>query len=153
MTIETTINITMKNKIILERGAEKLKITKNELVKRLILRYLNKNLEKYAEFTRIQYQKKEESDSWKSIHVWLPSEFYDKCQDLRKFHKLSISFILAKAIGTHLEELLNGINDEYYHNYMFISFIHNGCPVFIITWDYPGNIFTKNILNLYDKYT
>ena len=80
-------------------------------------------------------------------------EFYDKCQDMRRFQKLSVSYILAKAMELYLQEILNGECDNYFHNYIFISFIVNKCPIFIVTWDYPGNEYAKRLLDLYDNNT
>ena len=153
MLIETTINISKKNYITLKESAEILKITKNELIFRLIIRYFNRKLNNFAGSTRIKYQKNENGQGWKSIHVWFSPEFYDKCQDLRKFHKFSISFILSQAIELYLNELLNGQCDNYLHSYMFFGFTFNNCPIFITTWDYPGNEFTERIFNLYDNNT
>ncbi len=152
MTIETTINISQKNKSILEKNSETLKISKNDLIKKLIVKFLSQNISNFPDQKRIEYQKRKSGEIWKPVHIWLSPEFYDKCQDLRRFHKLSISHILAKAIILYLHEILKGDFDTYYHNYLFIGFIHNNCPVFIITWDYPGNTFTKQLLNLYDNY-
>ncbi len=153
MTIETTVNISKNNRTQLENSADYLKISKNELIKRLIVRYLNQNFDNFAGSTRIKYQKRLKGEKWKPVHIWLSPEFYDKCQDLRRFHKLSISYILTKAIELYLNEILQGEHNNYFHNYMFIGFIYNNCPVFIITWDYPGNNFTTELLNLYDNNT
>ena len=104
MTIETTINISKSNKILIENAAFSLKTTKNEIIKNLMLKFLNDNLNNFAGLTRIKYQKKEIGEKWKSIHVWFSPEFYDKCQDIRKFHKLSISHILSIAINLYLKK-------------------------------------------------
>ena len=153
MIIETTVNISQKNREILYKSSEQTKLSKNDLIKKLIIKFLNHNLENYADQKRIQYQKRNNREIWKSVHIWLTPELYDKCQDLRRIHKLSISHIVAIAIKKYLKEILSGQYDNYLRTYMFISFIHYNCPIFIITWDYPGNKMTQKLLNLYDNYT
>ena len=148
MTIETTINISMKNKIIIEKSAEKLQISKSEIIKRLFVLFINQNFENFPDLKRVQYQKKKPDEIWKPIHVWFSPEFYDKCQDLRRFHKLLISYILTLAILLYRNKILEGEHDNYHHNYVFIAFKHNHCPILIITWDYPGNTMVEKILQL-----
>ena len=151
MVIESTVNISLNKKQKIEFYSNKLNISKNELILKLLFKYLSCNLNNYKTFTRIQYQKKDQDGTWKKIHVWFSTDFYEKCLDLRKFHKLSISYILSIAIDLYLSEIINDQDDNYRHNYIFMSTIFNNCPIFIITWDYPGNKKALQLLNLYNN--
>ncbi len=151
MKIDTTINITDNNTILLKESAAKLNISINELVIRLISQLLTDKNNKIKSFQRISYQKKNENENWNPIHIWISPEFYEKCLDLRKFFKLSLSFILAKAIKQFLNRILEGITDNYSHNYILLSSISDDSRFFTTVWDYPQQETIQNIIQFHDK--
>ncbi len=148
MTIETTINISDKNVSLLDQYATSLNISRNQLLIQLIIKFMNYQFGNYECFSRVRYQKKKNNEKWKTKHVWFPCDFYEKCIDLRKFHKLSLSFILALAIQLFLDKLANNECDNYNRSYMFFASNYMGRPFFIITWEYLGNEKAKEILKL-----
>ena len=137
MYLKTTINLTYSYKKIISKEAARLSITQNELIIFLILKFLkNKNI-KFKSFSNVKYQNKLNSEKWKKAHLKLSAEFYEKCLDLRKFCKLSLSYIVALAI----EKFLIGKNikqiDNYTSNYVSIFKIIENCPTFIVLWGIP----------------
>ncbi len=138
MKIDTTINVTDNNTALLRSSAKKLDISINELTIRLIIKFINKKNADFKTFQRISYQKKKDSENWNRIHVWLSSEFYEKCLELRKFCKLSLSFILSLAIKLFLKDVLEKVTDNYQHNYLCKYADIDGCRMFTIAWEYPG---------------
>ncbi len=150
MTIETTISISNKNKIRLLNCSQQLDISANELITRLLVKYLHSNNKKYKMYSRVTYQRLEKGCSLKRMHVWFSPEFYEKCFGLRLFLKLSLSNILAQAINLYLDEILNGQHDNYEHSFLFQSSVYKNCPIFIIAWNYPGNEIAKKIQEIYE---
>ncbi len=150
MTIETTLCISNKNKIRLVNYSQKLDISTNELIRKLLVKYLHSYKKQYKIYSRVTYQKLGEGNSLKRIHVWFSPEFYEKCFGLRLFLKLSLSNILSQAIDLYLEDILKGQYDNYEKNFFFQSSIYKTCPIFIIAWNYPGNEIATKILEIYE---
>ena len=151
MSIDTNINITDKNHKLLEKNAFKMNITKNELVVKLLTAYLNNQSKNYEVFKRVKYQKKKKHEIWNPIHVWLSPEFYEKCINLRVFHKLSLSNILTLAIQLYLNKIIKGVADNFTKNYIFLYTDLYECPIFIIAWGYPREETVMKLYNLYKK--
>ncbi len=151
MNIDTTINITDNNTVLLKNSAEKLNVSTNVLIIRLITKFLVNTDRNIKAFQRISYQKKDETECWVQKHLWFSPEFYEKCLDLRKFYKLSLSNVLAVAINLYLVEKLKGVTDNYTQNYTFMQSKQAGCGVFTITWGYPGNEMVKELLQIYER--
>ena len=150
MSIETTISISNKNKIRLVEYSQLLDISMNELIIKLLVKYLNSNHKKTKIYSRVKYQKLEEGSVLKRIHVWFSPEFYEKCFGLRLFLKLSLSNILSQAIELFMEDILKGQYDNYVKNFFFQSSLYKNCPIFIIAWSYPGNTIAEKILEIYE---
>ncbi len=151
MTIETTINISNVNKALLEKIASQLNTSMNVLIIKLLSRYLHNKLGSYKTFSRVSYQKKNVAEHWKCVHVWFSPEFYEMCLDLRKFHKCSLSNILAQAIDLYLDDILSDECDNYFNAYMFFDTISNNCPLFVTIWGYPGNEEAIRILKFLEQ--
>ncbi len=151
MKIETTLNISESNLLLLKNEVKKTNIPMNKLIINLLFQYLNKRSNHYKTFSRIRYQKRNKTKLWKVKHVWFTPDFYEKCVDLRKFHKLSLSGILAEAIELYLEKISDKKYDNYHKSYIFISTFYNNCPIFIISWEYPGNKKTLELLQIQEK--
>ena len=130
--------------------SQQLDISTNELIIQLLVKYLQSNKKKYKIYSRVTYQRLEKGCSLKRMHVWFSPEFYEKCFGLRLFLKLSLSNILAQAIDLFLDEILHGEYDNYEKNFIFQSSTYNNCPIFIITWNYPGNKVAKKIQEIYE---
>ncbi len=150
MRIETTICISDKNKIRLANYSQQLDISTNELINKLLVKYLNSNYNKTRIYSQVKYQKLEKGTSLKRIHVWFSPDFYEKCFGLRLFLKLSLSNILAQAINLYLDEMLRGQYDNYEHNFLFQSSVYKNCPIYIIAWSYPGNKIATKIQEIYE---
>ena len=138
MKIDTTINISKKNYNILFEFAKELNISLNELIILLLNQFLRSQFKEYKMFVRIKYQKRVKDIKWKTQHLWVTPEFYEKCLDLRKFHKLSLSNILAKAITLYLDKISGKLTDNNANVYMLICSIIDGCSTFITIWNKKG---------------
>ena len=144
MNIDTTINITNTNKTLVNQVAEKLNISRSGLIIQLLKKYMHENKNTLIQHKSVSYQQKKKCEKWKKIHVWLDENFYEKCLDLRKFHKLSLSKIIQIAIALYLDNIINEITDNYQDYYSCMCKIINNSPVFIITWQQPDKKTAKH---------
>ncbi len=151
MTIESTINISNTNKALLKKSSQQLHITINELITILLNKYLNQQVNYNKIFQRVKYQKLKQNEFWKTQHVWYSNDFYEKCLDLRRFHKFSLSNILSQAIELYLNEILTGEYDNYNKNYALFNSNYNNCTIFFISWDYPGNKVMEKIHEIFEN--
>ncbi len=149
MDIHTTIHISDYNKLKLERLAVLLNMNVNHITCLLITYYIQKNSKAIKMFSRIRYQKRKNNEKWLRLHVTFSPGFYEKCQDLRKFHKLSISSILSKAIELYSQEIIKNKYDNYFHNYIIFMKIVDDSPQFLILWNYQEE---KKMRKLYEMY-
>jgi hypothetical protein len=144
MLIETTLHV---HKSILDKlyqGAVTTGRSTTSIIKLLIQRFMNDNRRMTKTNSRIQYQERDLKENWHCIHVVFNEYEYEYCLDLRKFCKLSVSYILAYAVRRYLdevlEELLNGgtnTDNYYYCNYVFIRKIVNNVICWQIYWGLP----------------
>ena len=111
MQIETTINISIERKLLLEKKSQTLKISKNRIAQKLLKKFSKKNY-KPKLFKRLAYQKRNKYLYAKPMHLYMEPEFYEICMDLKKIYKLSLSFILAIAIDKYIQKI-KGKPDNY----------------------------------------
>ena len=144
MNIDTTINITTSNKKLIERYAKKLGTSKSKLVLKLISKFLKKHTLEDKTFIQVAYQKRDLHANWTKLHLWVNCAFYEKCIDLRKFCKKSLSSIVAIAIKKHLQETIENKTDNYPVNYfIFYTKIGNSNLITINWGEYEEKIIKK----------
>ncbi len=139
--IETTINI---KSMIMERiisASEVMNISMNRIITLLIIRMVHNRLLKLKMFTSVKYQDTGKDIKWHRLHVSLNTDVYEKALDLRKVLKMSVSFIIAKAVENILNDIINDFlktnkTDNYFRNYVFIPKYHDGVLYFTIFWQY-----------------
>ncbi len=151
MNIETTINIKLKTLNKITKASSAMNISMNKIIKLLIIRIVQNKKLKLKMFTSIKYQDTGEDIVWHRLHVAFSTDIYEKALDLRKVLKMSVSFIIAKAVENILNEIINDFlktnnTDNYFRNYVFIPKYHDGVLYFTIFWQYPPDkILTKFI--------
>ena len=148
---DTTINITDTYRELIVKTAKKLNISKNELMIRLIKKYMNKNSGNLERFCSIQYQTKSESEKLVKEHLWIDNIFYEKCQDVRRFHKLSVSFVLALAIKLYIDTITTKTTDIYRDYFFSYSTIINNSPIYITAWTAPDKKTAQKLQQLYSN--
>ncbi|MCP4131827.1 MAG: hypothetical protein GY754_12680 [bacterium] len=144
--IDTTINI--KGELLeklLDASAE-MGLSRNKIIILLMRRVIeNKDLP-VVMFHQVHYQARMEDANWHRVHVWLPPEVYESWQDLRKFHKMSISAIIAFAIHEYLDIVLMQSTltrdpyfaDNYLQQYFFTARDSGSIQRFVTFWGFPG---------------
>jgi hypothetical protein len=119
-------------------------LSKDELIHLLITRIINKNNFVPKPCRAVKYQGGGPEREWKTEHVNLEAEFYEKAHDLRRHFKYSVSWFIAFAIVNYLDELVNelknpgnseNIPDNYVRDYAYISEMLGSFRVFLTIMD------------------
>jgi hypothetical protein len=152
MLIETTIHIHKNILEVLNRGAARTGRTRTFIIKLLMQRVMRDNQKIIQTNSRIKYQARDAKESWQRLHVVMNEYEYEYYLDMRKFYKMSVSFILAFSVMRYIDEVMNellndnNITDNYcYQNYIFIKKIIDGVICWQIYWGLPQK--TNNLLN------
>ncbi len=138
MIIDTTVNISKKNRKIIDKISNDFKISKNEVIIYLIQQYLNTINNDPKIFSRVSYQPRDSFAEWKAIHVYFSPGFYEKCSDLRKIFKLSLSYIIAIAINQYSSNNQQNRLDNYPVQYFFFYKNNQNCSTISIIWGIPS---------------
>ncbi len=140
MLIETTLHV---NKTILDKLDQSASMTgrnRTSIIKLLIQRIMKDNHKMIKMNSRVKYQERDLKDNWKRINIIFNEYEYEYCQDLRKFLKMSVSFILAFAVIRYLDEMIKkNINTDkyFYTSYIFIKKTYDESICWQIYWNIP----------------
>lgn len=127
---------------------------------RLLLKQFLDDEKKMSIFTSpVKYQERDNKSNWRTFHLTLREDEYELCMDLRKVCKMSLSFIIAFAVGKYLKNIIKIFNsqakeiitDNYlFHNYAFSYKIINGTSRLVIYWGITNleEILTDNYQNI-----
>jgi hypothetical protein len=140
MLIETTLYVHKTTLVQLKRGAIISGKSTTVIIKYLMQRVMQANRTMLKCSKAIQYQERDEPESWHRLHIVLNEYEYEYCLDLRKICKMSVSLILAYAVRTHLNELLDkGVSTDNYRfiNYLFTREIVDGIICWRQYWGIP----------------
>ncbi len=142
MKIDTTINIKQEVLEKIDECAAQFSISRSQLVSLLINSMIKENHTDKNRFTRVKYQKRDENTTWKRPHLMFEQDMYEKCIDIRKLLKLSVSFIVLVAFNRYIDKvvsgLMNGVNtDNNAQNYICIGRKSRGIYSYVIFWDFP----------------
>ena len=147
MIIETILHV---NKCILEtlnKSSETTGRTRTFIIMLLMQRVMSDNQKMLKSYSRIRYQERDKKDNWHRLHIILNEYEYEYYQDMRKFYKMSISFILAYAIRRYLDNIVNKLlnsnnNTDNYHfrNYVFVKETIDEVTCWRIYWGIPQKL-------------
>jgi hypothetical protein len=128
MIVETTIHMHKNMLEMLNSGAARTGRSRTFIIKILMQRVMDDNNKMLKPCSMIKYQARDEKDNWYRIHLVLNEYEYEYCLDMRKFYKMSVSFILAFAVRRFLDEVVNELIDGsnntdncFYQNYILIK--------------------------------
>ena len=107
--IATTVNIEQTLHENLRQACQKTGKSHSFIVTTLLFRVDRRHMKRIKLFKRVKYQPRLSTGNWSLLHIKLTPELYEKCQDLRKFSKHSLSFLLALEIQLSLEEIVKEI--------------------------------------------
>ncbi|MBN1496450.1 MAG: hypothetical protein JXA07_06755 [Spirochaetes bacterium] len=140
--METTLHV---NTVILRQliaAAQTLRISRSDLIIMLLKKLMN-DISRPSRFGRmVQYQERNDKESWKTVHLTVREDDYEYLLDLRKLLKMSVSRILAFAVKKYLGKLnkKNITDKNHYKNYVIIKEFVNNIVCWRLFWGYPPNI-------------
>ncbi len=146
MLIETTVNIRSEVLEKISDAASSDNISKSEIISILLVMFSKGCSKRSKMFSTVRYQQANSHRSFHKLHVLIRHDIYEKCIDMRKLLKMSVSYILACAVERYLKEIIissneikdKKITDNYYSNYIFISKWHDdGVYSYTIYWGMP----------------
>ncbi len=143
MLIETTLHINKRILGMINEYSEKTNISRAAVVKIFIQKIMHDNRSMIKTYSRVQYQPRDIKENWHRIHIVLNEYEYEYCLDLRKFFKMSVSFILAYAVLEYWDELMkqNVKTDKYcYKSYIFIKETVDNAILWKIYWGVPQKL-------------
>ena len=160
MSIETTLHVHKSTLEMLNEKAEKTGRTITSIIKLLMKRIMNDNQKMLKSYSRIKYQERDVKDNWHRLHIILNEDEYEYYQDVRKFYKMSISFILAYAVRRYLNEVVNKLLDRnnftdkyYFKDYIFVKKTIDGVICWQIYWGIPQKLHTISAwINIHHHY-
>jgi hypothetical protein len=140
MLIETTLHMhtTILNKV--DQIAIVIGKSRSSIIKLLIQRIMKDNQQMIKVNSRVRYQLRDLKDNWKRINIVFNEYEYEYCLDLRKFLKMSVSLILAKAALRYLDEILKkreSTNNYCFCNYVFMQKTIDNVICWQIYWGIP----------------
>lgn len=104
--IKTTLNLKTTTILDLERIADKLGFSCSNTIKFLLGRMAESKLKQFTSRS-ITYQKKDENCFFHVFHINYTDSQYEMYLDLRKVMKMSLSYIVAYAVETFKNEILD----------------------------------------------
>ncbi|HOD13612.1 MAG TPA: hypothetical protein PK307_16435 [Spirochaetota bacterium] len=142
--IETTINIrgSLKRRIV--TASYRSGVTCSDIIAAALKRVMKEDEHEMKIGTRVKYQKRRDPSEWETLHVlWLPED-YEYFTDLRKFRKMSVSYVVSYSIKKYLNQILDqNSTDNYlsiFTGYIFIKEIIDKIPSWRLIWGRPPSI-------------
>lgn len=137
--METTINIhagTLQN---LRKTAGSLRISRSELIIRLMKKVMNDIGDNARTCTMVKYQARRYQGDWHTFHISIQPDEYEYLLDLRKLLKMSVSLILAYAVNKYLKKKDNSIitDKNLFINYFIIKEMTKGITCWKFFWGHP----------------
>lgn len=142
MSLKTTLNIRQSqvNKII--SLADQYNVSKSHILNSLARIIYKSHNYKHRFLMKVQYQNRilHPYDVWKCLPVSFQEDVYEKCFDLKKLYKFSVSFFISIAIEQYLDELIIELNqykssDNYSSNYILIHSKSGSFNMISLIWD------------------
>lgn len=143
MLIETTLHVHKNILDKLDTGVAISGRSRTSLIKMLIQRMMKHNQNVIKTNSRIKYQERDLKENWKRINIVFNEYEYEYCLDLRKFFKMSVSYILAIAVLSYLDEIINKDKrtDKYFYtSYIFIKKTYDYATCWLIYWGIPPSL-------------
>ncbi len=115
--LQTSVNINRDNLLVLEQSAECFGISISDLITMLLRKMLIDNENRFKKLETVKYQPDDPEKNWTIKKVSFKPEDYELFTNMRMFYKLSVSFILAKAIDQFLDDIIENFG-KIQNNYL-----------------------------------
>ena len=147
MLIETTMYVHKSTMETLNRGADATGRVLTSIIKLLMQRVMKDNQKLLKAYSRVKYQERDAKGNWNRIHIVLNEYEYEYYLDMRKFYKMSVSFILAYAVSRYFDEIIdklmgrsNNTDNYFFRNYTYVKEIVDGIICWQIYWGIPQRL-------------
>ncbi len=143
--IKTSLNLQQSQADKIIELSRKLNITISSILNSLTQFALQNHRYKTRLRHAVSYQQNpSDNNSWYCLHVTFSDDTYEKCLDVRKFCKISVSSFLSSAIDLYLDivikNIINGKRSDNYLNNYSVSYIKNNDSIeIIIKWGKETN--------------
>ncbi len=142
MKIDTTLNVKTEVLERIDSVASRFSITRSRVVSLLCKQLLSRHRTDKNRFSRVKYQKRDKNASWKRPHVVMDYDLYEKCIDLRKLNKMSVSYLVTVAVTLFLDELIDRLRrgdgeDADLRHYIFVGSRKGNVFSYTVFWDFP----------------
>jgi hypothetical protein len=132
--IKTTINFLQERldiviSLSLEHG-----ISYKEVIRRCVMMFISHMDKDAFEEHALTYQP--DNENWKKVHFKMSPEEYDVYFDCKKVCRCSFSLIVAMAIDTYLESVLNRYQEFSYRVDIYKKFciLEENLPIYLFSW-------------------
>jgi hypothetical protein len=144
--IKTTINFLQSRLDTVFDRSEKSGIGYKQLIKMCLDRFIEDFDKKGFQEHALLYQ--QDADKWKKVHLKMECCEYDVYFDCKKVLRWSFSLIVAVAIDTYLESVINEDQEVSYHinTYTKLCGFEENHPIYLFSW--KKNEKTKKIWEL-----
>jgi len=143
MKVRTSIYMHNQTKEKLNNASEATGLSKNEIIRLLLLRFVKVSDNHVKFFSSVSYQKRRSKSEWSRCNIVLWGGMYEYCLDLRKLCKMSLSLIIAYAAHNFLDDLLEewaveqnreNVENTEYHCYVASVRIINDIKCWRMLW-------------------
>lgn len=157
MILKTTINIKLSqvDKIIFL--AQQYNISLSCIINHLTkIAFKNLSYERcFMQKVRYQDRILNSNNKWRCQSVSFQDDVYERCLDMKKLYKLSVSRFIAEAIDKYLNQLIDELNqkicsDNYSPNYIIIHSKLDYYNHITIIWDMIGKEKLKKLQELHN---
>ncbi len=147
MLIESTIYVHKSTMEKLNKGVVITGRTRTYIIKILMQNVMKDSKKLLKSYSRVKYQDRDARENWHRLHMVMNEYEYEYYLDMRKFYKMSVSFILAYATMKYMDEILNefykrgnSADNYFYKNYVFIKKTINKVICWQIYWGIPSHL-------------
>lgn len=103
--------------IMLKQTAADMGMSSKKLMVMAMREYLQKRVNKKQVYRPVTYQSGSVGETWHNFHIDLEAEDYEIFTDMRNVYKMSVSLIVALAVGWFINTLKKSIITKRMDNY------------------------------------
>jgi hypothetical protein len=113
-----------------------------EIIVLLLMRMMRNHYKFRKMFCTVKYQRKDVKTNWRCFHIKFREDENEFFVDMRKFCKISVSYLLAIAVNKYLDELIESFDKpvDNYHRFKDYVLLHEeveGVFSWRIYWGFP----------------
>ncbi|HNV47329.1 MAG TPA: hypothetical protein PKJ16_09830 [Spirochaetota bacterium] len=143
MAIDTTLNVHESTLRRIDRITSITGRARNRVIVDLLTRVMSDRGKQFATGCTVRYQRRDNKEKWRTVHVRLSEDEVDYFRDLRGVYKRSESLLLAEAAREYLSDIireaLRGVKSDNhpFQNYVLSRHEAEGLIFWTICWGFP----------------